>query len=330
VVGCSAYVLPNGVHRHGPVPVGGAIQNLTFHVLDAHGQPVPAGLPGELYIGGAGVARGYLGRPGLSAEKFVPDPFAAEPGARMYRTGDRARWLEGGNLLILGRTDNQVKVRGYRVELGEIEAALRRHASVTGALVIVREDAPGDRRLVAYVAGEAETGELREHLRASLPEYMVPSAFVHLETLPKTATGKVDPKTLPAPEYASSAAAYTAPRTAAEETLAGIWAEVLRVERVGADDDFFGLGGHSLLAIRMFARVREAFGVEVPLRALFEHPTVSAFAAQLEDAAGRASVPVSIAAAERVEDVMAGVEEMSEEELDRLLGELSLEEEQES
>jgi amino acid adenylation domain-containing protein/non-ribosomal peptide synthase protein (TIGR01720 family) len=281
VVGCSAYVLPNGVHRHGPVPVGGPIANLTFYVLDAHLQPAPIGVPGELYIGGVGVARGYLGRPGLSAEKFVPDPFAGG-GDRMYRTGDRARWMDGGNLMILGRTDNQVKVRGYRVELGEIEAVLRRHDAVSGAIVVVREDVPGDRRLVAYVVSDAEPAALREYLRGELPEYMVPSAFVRLESLPDTATGKVDPKTLPAPEYVSAEAEHVAPRTPAEEVLAGIWAEVLGVERVGATDNFFELGGHSLLATRVASRVREVFAAELPVRALFEAPTVAGLALRVE------------------------------------------------
>ncbi|HEX6371120.1 MAG TPA: non-ribosomal peptide synthase/polyketide synthase [Longimicrobium sp.] len=290
VVGCSAYTLPNGLHRNGSVPVGGAIQNLTFYVLDAYGQPVPVGLPGELYIGGAGVARGYLGRPGLSAEKFVPDPFAGG-GARMYRTGDRARWLEGGNLLILGRTDHQVKVRGYRVELGEIEAALRRHDAVSGAIAVVREDVPGDRRLVAYVVSDAEPEALREHLRRALPEYMVPNAFVRLESLPRTSTGKYDPRSLPAPEYAAAEDRYVAPRTPTEETLAGIWAGVLGVERVGAEDGFFELGGHSLLAIRLVSRVRELLGVELPLRALLEGPTVAGLAAAVE-ALRRADAPV--------------------------------------
>ncbi|HEV2735730.1 MAG TPA: amino acid adenylation domain-containing protein, partial [Longimicrobiaceae bacterium] len=277
VVGCSAYVLPNGVHRHGPVPVGGAIQNLTFFVLDARMEPVPAGLPGELYIGGAGVAHGYLGRPGLNAEKFVPDPFAGG-GARMYRTGDRARWLEGGNLLILGRTDHQVKLRGYRVELGEIEAVLRRHPAVSGCLAVVREDRPGDRRLVAYVVADADDRALREHLRTSLPEYMVPAAFVRLDTLPKTATGKVDAKTLPAPEYGLREARYVAPRTPVEETLAKVWAEVLGVARVGVDDVFFELGGDSILAIQAASRARWA-GVEVAPRHILEHRTVAGVAA---------------------------------------------------
>ncbi|HVH13983.1 MAG TPA: amino acid adenylation domain-containing protein, partial [Longimicrobium sp.] len=287
VVGCSAYELPNGLHRNGAVPVGGPIQNLTFYVLDGRMQPVPVGMPGELYIGGVGVARGYLGRPGLSAEKFVPDPFGGS-GARMYRTGDRARWLEDGNLLILGRTDNQVKVRGYRVELGEIEAVLRRHPDVSGAIVVVREDAPGDRRLVAYVVSEADPSLLREHLRASLPEYMVPAAFVRLDSLPRTATGKIDPKTLPAPEYGGAGEAYVAPRTETERALAEAWAEVLRVDRVGIHDSFFDVGGNSLLATRVVSRVREAPGAELTVRMMFEHPTVAELAERLDGARGTA------------------------------------------
>ncbi|MDB4950669.1 MAG: tycC1, partial [Gemmatimonadetes bacterium] len=295
VVGCSAYALPNGVHRHGPVPVGGPIQNLRFYVLDGHGQPVPAGLPGELYIGGAGVARGYLGRPGLTAEKFVPEPFG-EPGARMYRTGDRARWQADGELLILGRTDNQVKIRGYRVELGEIEAVLRRHSSVTGCLVVVREDVPGDKRLVAYVAvdGEVDSAEpadsnaLREHVRGSLPEYMVPAAFVMMDALPQTATGKIDPRTLPAPEYRAADARYVAPQTPVEETLAAIWEAMLGLDRVGVEEGFFELGGHSLLAMRIVSRVREVLGVELPVRALFEGPTVAQLARRVEELASAA------------------------------------------
>jgi amino acid adenylation domain-containing protein/non-ribosomal peptide synthase protein (TIGR01720 family) len=280
VVGCSAYLLPNGVHQAGPVPVGGAIQNLRFYVLDGRMQPVPAGVSGELFIGGAGVARGYLGRPGLSAEKFVPDPFAA-PGARMYRTGDRARWLEGGNLVILGRTDSQVKVRGYRVELGEIEAVLRRHPDVSACLVVLREDRPGDRRLVAYVVGGADPAELREHLRGSLPEYMVPAAFVRLESLPNTSTGKFDPRTLPAPVYESAAERYVAPRTPVEAALAEAWEQVLGVERVGVEDSFYELGGDSILAIQAASRSRRA-GVRVTPRQMLEHHTITALAAVAE------------------------------------------------
>ncbi|MEW5930969.1 MAG: amino acid adenylation domain-containing protein [Gemmatimonadota bacterium] len=284
VVGCSAYELPAGLHRAGAVPVGGPIQNLTFYVLDAHLEPVPEGVPGELYIGGVGVARGYLGRAELSAEKFVPDPFAGG-GARMYRTGDQARWVGSGNLTILGRRDNQVKIRGFRVELGEVEATLRRVEGVRGCLAVVREDAPGDRRLVAYVVADPEAMDpeaLREHLRRSVPEYMVPSAFVRLDSLPQTTTGKFDPRSLPAPQYAASADRYVAPRTPAEEVLAAAWAEVLGLERVGVEESFFDLGGHSLLATRVVSRVREVFGVELPLRALFEAPTVAALAGRIE------------------------------------------------
>jgi amino acid adenylation domain-containing protein len=281
VVGCSAYELPNGLHRAGPVPVGGPIQNLRFHVLDTHLQPVPVGLPGELYIAGAGVARGYLGQAGLTAEKFVPDPFGPEPGGRMYRTGDRARWQPEGNLLILGRTDHQLKIRGYRVEPGEVEAALRREAGVRECLVVVREDVPGDRRLVAYVVGGAAPGELREALLRSLPEYMVPGAFVRLDALPQTPTGKLDPRALPPPRF-DPAEERVAPRTPVEEVLAGIWAEVLGLERVGVTESFFTLGGHSLLVTRLIARIRATFDLDVSIRTVFSLPTVELLAAEIE------------------------------------------------
>ncbi|HYR11951.1 MAG TPA: amino acid adenylation domain-containing protein [Longimicrobium sp.] len=273
VVGCSAYVLPQGKHRAGAVPVGHPIQNLTFYVLDAHLQPVPVGLPGELYIGGAGVARGYLGRPALTAEKFVPDPFA-RAGERMYRTGDRARWQADGNLLILGRTDNQVKVRGYRVELGEVEAVIRRHPAVRGCLVVVREDRPGDRRLVAYVVADgADAASLREHLRRALPEHMVPDAFVHLDALPRTATGKLDPRTLPAPEYGGADEADE-PRNYVEAQLIPLWEELLGVEGIGATQSFFDLGGNSLLALRLFTQVNRRLACDLPVATLFTGATV--------------------------------------------------------
>jgi len=281
VVGCSAHVLSPGALRAGPVPVGGPIQNLRFYVLDGHREPVPIGLPGELYIGGVGMARGYLGRPGLTAEKFLPDPFGAL-GARMYRTGDRARWLESGTLLILGRIDHQIKLRGFRVELGEVEAVLRRHAGVKDCLVIARKTPANDTQMVAYVVGAALPTDLREHLRRHLPEYMLPSAFVTLETLPQTATGKLDHHALPPPQDQPSIEAYLAPHTATEEALAKIWADVLDVERVGASADFFALGGHSLRVMRLIALIRSAFGVRLHIRTVFALPTLAAMAAEIE------------------------------------------------
>ncbi|HEU4881353.1 MAG TPA: amino acid adenylation domain-containing protein, partial [Longimicrobium sp.] len=272
------------------VPIGRPVWNTALYVLDAALRPVPVGTPGELYIGGVQVARGYLDRPGLTAERFVPDPFSAEGGARLYRTGDRARWRVDGAIEYLGRLDFQVKIRGFRIELGEIEAALRQHEGVADCVVVAREDA-GEQRLVAYIVGEAETEALRAHVRRSLPEYMVPSAFVSLDALPLTANGKLDRKALPAPELASAGERYVAPRTPAEEVLAEIWAEVLRLERVGVEESFFELGGHSLLATRVVSRVRDVFAIELPLRALFEGPTVAALAGRVEEMR-RAELPV--------------------------------------
>jgi amino acid adenylation domain-containing protein len=289
----TAYRCPRDAAAAGAavIPIGGPIPNARAFVVDGHGHPVPVGAAGELWVGGAGVTRGYLGRPGLTAERFVPDPFSGEAGARLYRTGDRVRWRADGAIDFLGRLDHQVKVRGFRIELGEIEAALRRHESVTGCAVVAREDAPGDRRLVAYIVGEAEAEELRAHLRRSLPDYMVPASFVMLDALPLTPNGKLDRKALPAPELGSADDGYVAPRTPVEEVLAGIWAEVLRLERVGVEENFFELGGHSLLATRVVSRVRQVFGVEVPLRALFEGPTVAELAGRVEEMR-RAGLPV--------------------------------------
>ncbi|WP_420126163.1 amino acid adenylation domain-containing protein [Longimicrobium sp.] len=265
------------------VSVGRPTGNQRIYLLDSVLNPVPVGVPGEAYVGGDGVVRGYLDRPGLTAERFLPDPFAVEPGTRMYRTGDRLRLKPDGKLEFIGRVDEQVKVRGFRIEPGEIEAALTAHAGVHEVRVIVRQDRPGEQLLVAYVVGQADADALREHLRESLPEYMVPSAFVTLERIPLTPNGKLDVKALPAPDLASAEEKYVAPGTPAEEVLAGIWAEVLRLERVGVEDSFFELGGHSLLATRVVSRVREVFAVELPLRALFEGPTVARLAARVEE-----------------------------------------------
>ncbi|HEX8272375.1 MAG TPA: non-ribosomal peptide synthase/polyketide synthase [Longimicrobiaceae bacterium] len=264
------------------VPIGRPVANTRCYVLDGEMRPAAIGIPGELYVGGAQVARGYLDRPAATAERFVPDPFPAGPGARLYRTGDRARWLASGELEYLGRADEQVKVRGFRVEPGEIEEALRRAPGVADCAVLAREDGPGERRLVAYVVGSADAEALRAELRRGLPEYMVPAAFVALDRLPLTANGKLDRRALPAPDFSAADGRYVAPRTPTEEVLAGIWASTLRVERVGVRDGFFALGGHSLLATRVVSRVREAFGVELPLRALFEGPTVEEQAARVE------------------------------------------------
>ncbi|WP_223644877.1 non-ribosomal peptide synthetase [Corallococcus sp. EGB] len=279
----------------GNVPsIGKPLANVRVYVLDPHGQPVPVGVRGELHIGGVGVARGYAGRPGLTAERFIPDPFSSTPGERLYRTGDVVRWRADGQLDFVGRIDAQVKVRGFRIELGEVENALRSAPAVKDAVVIAREDSPGDKRLVAYVVGDAlDVTALRSHLKQHLPEYMVPAAFVSLETLPLTANGKVDRKALPAPDASMLRAsnAYEAPSTPLEEKLAALWSEVLRVPTVGRTDNFFELGGHSLLATQLVARVRAAFNVELPLRALFEAPTIAVLAGRLQQAATRTRLP---------------------------------------
>ncbi|RKH35463.1 amino acid adenylation domain-containing protein [Corallococcus praedator] len=271
----------------GPVPIGTPIANTSLYVLDAALLPAPIGVPGELFIGGAGVARGYHARPELTAERFLPDPFGGHPGARMYRTGDRARWRSDGTVEFLGRVDHQLKVRGFRVEPGEIESALVRHPGVAQAVVVAREDVPGSARLVAYVVPGPDAAlsveALRAFARRSLPEHLVPSAVVVLEALPLTPNGKVDRKALPAPEGARDVAReYVAPRTETERRVAELWASLLGVERVGVEDDFFALGGHSLLATRAASRIRESFGVDLLLRELFESATPAALAARLD------------------------------------------------
>ncbi|WP_200956244.1 alpha/beta fold hydrolase, partial [Lysobacter sp. Root983] len=254
--------------------------------LDAQGEPVPVGVAGELYIGGDGVARGYLNQPALTAERFVRDPFSADPQARMYKTGDLGRWLPDGNIEYLGRDDFQVKIRGFRIELGEIEARLTACAGVREAVVLAREDEPGDKRLVAYVvpaaAAEPTAVQLREALQTQLPEYMVPSAFMVLDAFPLTPNGKLDRQALPAPDGSSRMQrGYEAPQGEIEQGLAEIWRSLLKVEQVGRHDHFFELGGHSLLVVQMTSQVRERLGIELGLREIFLHSTLSALAARM-------------------------------------------------
>ena len=280
----SVLELPPG---EGSPPIGGPLWNTTFYVVDANRRPLPIGIPGELYIGGDGLAPGYLDRPQLTAERFVADPFSGEEGARLYRTGDLVRWLENGTLEYLGRVDLQVKLRGFRIELEEIEAVLDTHADVAGAAAIVREDIPGDQRLVAYIVPvegrTVDIEELRRLCKTRLAPYMVPSTFMTLERFPATPNRKLDRRALPAPGSARPDLedSYVAPQTPVEETLAAIWCEVLAVDRVGIDDNFFDLGGHSLLAVKMLARVQETLGLDLHLGIVFEHSTVRELAAEL-------------------------------------------------
>jgi acyl carrier protein len=271
------------------VPIGRPVANTEIYILDPHLNPVPTGVAGELHIGGDGLARGYLNRPELTEEKFIANPFSTESGARLYKTGDLARYLPDGNIEFLGRIDNQVKIRGYRIELGEVEAVLAQHPAVQQAVVLAREDTPGDKRLVAYVVSANGLAilsyDLRNYLQRKLPDHMVPSAFVFLDSLPLTPNGKLDRKSLPAPGQSRPELEddFAAPRTPVEETLANIWADVLKLEKVGVHDNFFRLGGHSLSATQVVSRMRNAFAVEVRLRQIFESPTVAEMAALIAE-----------------------------------------------
>ncbi len=272
----------------GVISIGRPIANTQMWVVDGQLQAMPVGVPGELCIGGMGVARGYWERPELTAERFVADPFSGEAGARLYRTGDVARWLPDGRLECLGRVDHQVKVRGYRIELGEIEAAIAQHGAVREVVVVAREDVPGDKRLVAYVVAPEAPADLVEQLRglirASSPEYMVPSHFMTLDALPLTHNGKIDRRALPAPSAGPRIArSHAAPSTPTERAVAAIWSAVLGIDPIGIEDDFFELGGHSLLATQVVARVRQTLSVELPLRDLFLAPTISRLAARVDE-----------------------------------------------
>jgi amino acid adenylation domain-containing protein len=291
--------------RHGPVTIGRAMPNMPSYVLDTDLEPVPVGVTGELHVGGIGVARGYLNQSAVTGEKFIPDPFSSEPGARMYKTGDLTRYRPDGRIEFLGRQDDQVKVRGFRIELGAIETVLAAHPGVRQAVAVAVGGKPSQplasaagRRLVAYIVPADETQftvtELRRHLARDLPDYMIPSAFVALAEVPMTPNGKVDRSALPAPDLARPdlEAVYVAPRTPVEAALARVWQETLGLERIGVRDDFFELGGHSLLATRVVSRIRNELRVELPLRSIFEARTITELATIVEghaEAAGRVS-----------------------------------------
>lgn len=274
--------------KDGPTTIGRPVSNEQVYLLDARLQPVPVGVPGELCLSGEGLGRGYLNRPQLSAEKFIPNPFSAIPGGRLYRTGDLARYLPDGRIEFLGRKDHQIKLRGYRIELGEIEATLLQHPTIRECLPMVQELKAGEKILVAYLVFEenesTDAEALRRFVAERLPVYMVPGAFVFLEALPRTPNGKVDRRALPLPNAGRTGveARYLAPRTATERILADIWSAVLGIEQIGVHDNFFELGGHSLLVTRVISRVRAAFELEVPIRCLFEAPTIALFAGVLE------------------------------------------------
>jgi acyl carrier protein len=265
--------------------IGCPIPDLQVYLLDQYLQLVPVGVPGEMYVGGAGVTKGYLNRPELTTERFIPSPF--ENSNKLYKTGDLARYLPKGELEYLGRIDNQVKIRGFRIELGEIEALLASHPQIWETVVIVRDDTTGDKRLVAYIVPQSEKtitiNEIRQFLKAKLPSYMVPNAFVILDALPLTANGKIDRRALPPSESSSEPSEkYVAPRNPIEDILVNVWSEILKVEKVGINDNFFELGGHSLLATKLVAQIRDRLKIELPLRQLFNTATLAELAQGIE------------------------------------------------
>ena len=305
VVATSGLVLPTA-HANLPPSIGRPIANTQIYILDERLQQVPIGTPGDLYIGGAGLASGYLNRPDLVDQKFIPHPFSDEPGARLYKTGDLARFLPDGQIAFLGRTDHQVKIRGYRIELGEIESVLHQRPAVRQAVVVAREDVPGEKHLVAYVVADkyfVSATELREFLHTQLPGYMIPASFVLLKALPLTPNGKVDRAALPAPDVMNTLreGPMAAPSTPLEKQLAAMVAPLLGLEQVGIDDNFFMIGGHSLLGAQVIMQVGETFGVDLSLRTLFEAPTIRQLSAEIERL------------------IIARLETMSDEEARRLL-----------
>jgi amino acid adenylation domain-containing protein len=298
-------------------PIGCAIANTHVYLLDEHLQPVPAGTPGELHIGGASLARGYRNRPDLTAERFIRNPFAAEPNSRLYKTGDLARALPNGELAFMGRIDDQIKIRGYRIEPNEIVGALNRCPDIRNSLVVAREDSSGDKRLVAYILLNPDSSitpsALRDFLRERLPEYMTPSAFVRLAAFPLTPHGKVDRTALPAPNPANTLQdeVSASPATLTEQRIAKLVTGLLSLEEIGRDDNFFLLGGHSLMGAQLIAQVRETFGVEIALRSLFDAPTVAALSAEIERLAGSKALAAGGRAAPACHTARVGAEQSS-------------------
>lgn len=315
VVGCCVYEVSPEDPDYGPVPIGRPVANTQLYILNNSLHPVPAGVTGELYISGAGVARGYLARPELTAARFLPNPFSESPGTRLYRTGDLARYRSDGVIEYLGRIDQQVKIRGFRIELGEIEAALNRHPQVAEAVVVARQNVPGDTRLVAYLVTqhdqEVAPNDVRVFLRELLPEYMVPTVFVTLRSLPLTPNGKIDRQALPVPGLSSVSLeeAYVAPRSVLEEVIAAIWVETLGIKRVGVRDNFFEVGGHSLLAMQVISRIREEFQIELPVRSFFDGMTVERLAQSILD-----NEPVP-GRSDKIARTLKAIAEMPEDEL---------------
>jgi amino acid adenylation domain-containing protein len=315
---CTTYSTWACRSAEGPQTIGRPIANTQVYILDAYLNPAPIGVVGEIYIGGDGVARGYLNQPALTAERFIYHSFDGEPAQRLYRTGDLARYLPDGNIEFLGRLDDQVKIRGYRIELGEIEAVLTQNPAVRESAVITREDRAGDKQLVAYMVPKESApaaSELRTFLKAKLPEYMVPSAFVVLDSLPLTPNGKVDRQALPEPDRGSAdlEQVYVAPRNASEQAIADIWAEILGVKRIGVHDNFFDRGGHSLKATQIVSRLRKMFGSEIPLRYMFQFPTIAELAAVIDSTTKTQSND------EKLDGLLTEIEAMAEIEAQRLV-----------